>query len=177
MGSVKNAAVTSLPTKPQGRPLLLGQELDKAVQDYIEALRCTGGIVNSAIVVAAAKGIVSSKDASLLVCRGGNISINKNWAKSLLSRMKYVKWKCSNAGKVSLPNFKVIQEVFLADLAAEVLMNDIPDELIINWDQTGLPLVPTGQWTMHHAGDKVIPIAHADDKRQITGVLAATLAG
>lgn len=173
----KDAAVTSLPTKPQGRPLLLGKELDKAVQDYIEALRIAGGVVNSAIVVAAANGIVSAKDASLLVSRGGNISLNKNWAKSLLSRMQYVKRKCSNAGKVSLPNFKMIQGVFLADIAAEVLMNDIPDELVINWDQTGLPLVPTGNWTMHHAGEKVIPIAHVDDKRQITAVLAATLTG
>ena len=167
----------SLPTKPQGRPLLLGQELDRAVQDYIEALRLAGGVVNSAIVVAAANGIVSAKDVSLLSSRGGSISITKHWAKSLLSRMKYVKRKCSNAGKVSLPNFERIQEVFLADIAAEVLMNDIPDELIINWDQTGLPVVPTGQWTMHHAGEKVVPIANVDDKRQIIAVLAATLAG
>ena len=65
----------------------------------------------------------------------------------------------------------------MADVAAEVLMNDIPDKLIINWDQTGLPVVPTGQWTMHHAGEKVVPIANVDDKHQITAVLAATLAG
>jgi stalled ribosome rescue protein Dom34 len=70
-----------------------------------KALRVAGGVVNSAIVVAAANGIVSSKDASLLVSHGGNISINKHWAKSLLGRMKYVKRKCSNAGKVSLSNF------------------------------------------------------------------------
>ena len=46
--------------------------------------------------------------------------------------MNYVKRKCSNAGKVSLPDFEAIQEVFLADICAEVLMNDIPDQLIIN---------------------------------------------
>lgn len=56
-------------------------------------------------------------------------------------------------------------------------MNDIPDQLIINWDQTGLRVVPTGQWTIHHAGDKVIAIANVDDKSQITAVLAATLVG
>lgn len=153
MNCDKDVTVTSLPKKPQGRPLLLGQELDKAVQDYIEALRIAGGVVNSAIVVAAANGIVSAKDVSLLSSRGGSISITKHWAKSLLSRMKYVKRKCSNAGKVSLPNFTRIQEIFLADIAAEVLMNDIPDELI-SWDQTGLPFVPTGQWTMHHLEKK-----------------------
>ena len=88
-----------------------------------------------------------------------------------------VKRKCSNAGKVLLPDFEKTKEVFLADIAAEVLMNDIPDQLIINWDHTGLSLVPTGQWTMHQAGDKVVPIAKADDKRQITAVLAANMAG
>ena len=104
----KDVTVSSLPTKPLGRPLLLGQELDKAVQDYIEALRTAGGVVNSSIVVAAAIRIVGAKDASLLTSRGGSISITKCWAKSLLSRMKYVKRKCSNAGKVSLPNFERI---------------------------------------------------------------------
>lgn len=173
----KIVTVTSLPTKPQGRPLLLGQELDKAVQDYIEALRIAGGVVNTAIIMAAANGIISAKDVTLLTSHGGNIEINKEWARSLLRRMKYVKRKCSNAGKVSLPNFEMIQEVFLADISAEVLMNDIPSDLIFNWDQTGLPLVPTGQWTMHHIGDKVIPIANVDDKRQITAVLAATMSG
>ena len=58
----------------------------------------------------------------------------------------------------------------MADIAAEVIMNDIPDQLIINWDQTGLSVVPTGQWTMHHVGEKIIPIANVDDKRQITAV-------
>ncbi len=96
----KAVAVTSLPTKPQGRLLLLGQELDKAVQDYIEALRVAGGVVNTAIVMAAANGIISAKDVTLLASRGG--PINKSWAKSLLKRIKYVKRKCSNAGKVSL---------------------------------------------------------------------------
>ena len=56
-------------------------------------------------------------------------------------------------------------------------LNDIPDELIFNWDQTGLHMVPTGERTMHKSGDKIIPIAHLDDKRQITAVLAATLKG
>ena len=58
-------------------------------------------------------------------------------------------------------------------------MNEIPDpgELVFNWDQTPLQFVPTGQWTMHKAGDKIIPIANSDDKRQVTGVFAATIKG
>ena len=44
--------ITSLPKKALGRPLLLGSELDKAIQDYLKALRDAGGVVNTAIVMA-----------------------------------------------------------------------------------------------------------------------------
>ena len=50
----------SLPTKAQGSPLLLGAELDKSVQEYINALRVAGGVVNTAIVQEAALGIISA---------------------------------------------------------------------------------------------------------------------
>ena len=89
-------------------------------------------------------------------------------------RMGYVKRKCSNAGKVAVPRFLGIQG---ADIQAEVVMNKIPAELVLNWDQTALHLVPTGQWTMHRSGEKVVPITNCDDKCQITAVLAVTMSG
>ena len=67
--------------------------------------------------------------------------------------------------------------MFLEDIKAEVLLNDIPIELVFNWDQTVMQLIPTGEWTMHQAKDKVVPISHSDDKRQITGVFAVTATG
>lgn len=69
-----------------------------------------------------------------------------------------------------------MKEEYLFDIKAEVFFNDIHKELVINWDQTGLQLVPTGEWTMNEAKAKMVPIANSDDKRQIT-VLAATLTG
>ena len=67
--------------------------------------------------------------------------------------------------------------IFLADVAAEVLINEIPESLIINWDQTGLSIVPSGDWTMEKEGAKTVPIVHSDGKRQLTAVLAITAAG
>ena len=127
--------------------------------------------------MAAAVGIVSARNSTALKSNGGHIEITKSWARSILDRMGYVKRKCSNAGKVSPAHFVEIKDVFLADIQAVVLMNEIPDELIVNWDQTGIQLVPTGEWTMHRAGAKVIPISNCDDKRQITAVLAASITG
>ena len=121
-----------------------------------------------------AEGIIAANDPTKLSVNGGHIKITKAWVKSLFKRMHYVKHKCSNAGKVCISQLK---EVFLADIRAEVQMNDIPDALIFNWDQTPLHLVPTGQWTMNKEKEKVIPIAHSDDKRQITAVFAVTLSG
>ena len=77
--SDENPQVTVLPKQSQGRTLLVGQQLDKSIQTFIQSLRKAGGVVNTAIV------------------------------------------------------------------------NDVHKELVFNWDQTGLQLVPTGEWTMHEA--------------------------
>ena len=76
--------VKVLPTKTQGRPLLLGEELDKCVQDYIKNLREIGGVINTAIVIGATIGIVSARNYALLLENGGHISITRGWAKSIL---------------------------------------------------------------------------------------------
>ena len=83
--------VTSLPTKPQGRPLMLGKVLDTAVQDYVTTIRAVGGVVNTSICMAAAEGIVAARDQGLLAQHGGHIELTKTWARSLLTRMGMLK--------------------------------------------------------------------------------------
>jgi len=43
-------------------------------------------------------------------------------------------------------------------------MEDIPKDLVINWDQTFMKIVPSLSWTMEKRGTKRIEIAAADDK-------------
>lgn len=52
---------------------------------------------------------------------------------------------------------------------------EIPDPLIINWDQTALKLAPSSNWTIDKRGAKCVEIAAIDDKWQITAVFGATL--
>ena len=54
-------------------------------------------------------------------------------------------------------------------------MESIPIELIFNWDQTGLNLVPTPSWTMEEKGAKRVEIKGLNDKWQITGVFCGTI--
>ena len=101
--AVDPAKVISLPSNARGRPLLLGPILDGCVRDYVEATRLAGGIVSRSIVVAAAKGIVRSKEPSLLKENGGNVELGETWAVSLLRRANYVKRKGTKAAKKSRP--------------------------------------------------------------------------
>ena len=55
--SVILKAMKELPTKPQGRPVLLGVTLDKAVQEYVTSQREAGAPVNTTILERAIKGI------------------------------------------------------------------------------------------------------------------------
>ncbi len=174
-GKKGTVQVAPLPKMAVGRPLLLGKDI--CVQDYINALRKVGGVVNTTIAMPAANGIIAARNPALLVQHGGHVEIAKACAKPLFQRMGYDKRKCSNAGKVTFARFEELQEEFLADIKAAWLMNDVPPSLIFNWDQTAIKFVPTREWTMHRAKDRIIPIASSDDKWQITAVLDVTLTG
>ena len=56
-------------------------------------------------------------------------------------------------------------------------MEEIPDDLVVNWDQTGIHYVPVLDWTMEKVGANKVEIVGANDKRQITAVFAGTMGG
>ena len=57
--------------------------------------------------------------------------------------MNFVQRKATTAkSKYSVENFAEKKREFLDDLVATVQMEDIPPELVLNWDQTGIKLVP-----------------------------------
>ena len=63
-------------------------------------------MINTAIVIACAEGIVISKDSNLLAQNGGHMSLSKDWAKSLMKRMALVMRRASTKAKVSIANFE-----------------------------------------------------------------------
>ena len=81
----KPMEVTELAGKTRGHPFLLGKEMDNQLQEYVKGLRESKCIVNSAIVISAAIGIVKSHNSDLLETNGGHIRLTKGWAKSFLS--------------------------------------------------------------------------------------------
>ena len=66
---------------------------------------------------------------------------------------------------------------FHSELMKAVKLHEVAPDLIFNWDQTGILLVPSAQWTMDKKGRKRVPIAGHNDKQLITAVMCGALTG
>ena len=64
--------------------------------------------MNTDIVIATAELIVRNHDSSLLASNSGPILITKNWAKSLMTRMNFVKRLANTKFKVFSKDFEKV---------------------------------------------------------------------
>ena len=159
--NVKPEPVKELPRKKQGRPFLLPDELDHKVQVYLKDLRKRGLPINSAVVVAAAEGILMNKNATLVSKNGEGgikVKLTDDWAKLLLKRMGCVKRKACSKAKVDVERYEQLKDEFLLEIKVIVNMDEIPPELIINFDQTALNYIPVSQWTTDQEGAKRVEV-------------------
>ncbi|KAK6167122.1 hypothetical protein SNE40_021221 [Patella caerulea] len=139
--------ITIIENEKRGRPLLLG-DLDNKVSKHIKLIREAGGIVNSAIVIATARGIVKRKNKWNLAENGESLNINKSWAQSFLQRLGFVKCKGTKAARKLPQDFDSHKANFLRTVTEIKEQHNIPNELIFNFDQTGLKVVPVSNWTL-----------------------------
>ena len=116
--------------------------MDEFVQKYMLKVWERGRAVNTTLVVAGAKGIVESLDRTRLVEYGGDITLTTSWAKSLLKRMNFTKRRATTKCGIPPHVFMDVKTEFLRSVIDVVKMEEIPSQLIFNWDQTGLHLVP-----------------------------------
>ena len=92
-----------------------------------------------------------------------------------MNRLGYVKCKATTKSSISSVDFTAQKEEFLFDIQTIIEME--PNELVINWDPTGINYVPVSNWTMATEGSKRIEVTGLGDKRELTAVFAASLAG
>ena len=167
----------SVPVLKRGRKVMLGEELDEKVKTYVQVLRSNGAPIGSSVVMAVDLGMIRAHDRTLLVEHGGHIAITKAWAMSLLQRMGYVKRKATTKSPPGMTPevFESLKDGFLKQIAKMVQLRNIPDCLIINLDQTGVKLIPVGDWTMSPEGSNRVEVIGLNDKWQITATFAACL--
>ena len=101
-GQLENIVV--LEEKKRGQPLL-SDSVTADIKCYICVLRDAGGVVNTAIVLAAATGILQRKDPTSLQCNGSHIILGMSWAKYLLKTMDFAKRHATTKHVPNLHNF------------------------------------------------------------------------
>ena len=158
-----DSEIKELHPRKRGRKAVLGEKMDTTVVCYIRRMREKGCVINTAIVKAAARGILMSQNRTRLAEFGGLATLTTAWAKS--------------KAKVSVEEFSRIKAPFLQEIVDVVRMEEIPMDLILNWDRTGLNLVPVSSWTMAAKGSKQVEVQGLSHKRQITAVFCGTLLG
>lgn len=92
--------------------------------------------------------------------------------------MHFVQRKATTSkSRHTVDNFTELKIAFLDDVVTAVTMEEIPPELILNWDQTGIKLVLSSSWTMEKCGEKRVEMVGINDKRQITVIFCGTATG
>ena len=91
--------------------------------------------------------------------------------------MGFVKRCASTKGKKLATDFHELKAPFLFDIKTMMEMEEIPKDLVNNWDQTGIHYVPVSSYTMEKEGAKRVELVGIDDKRQITAIFAGTMGG
>ena len=109
-----------------------------------------GRVVSARIAMTAAREIALTSNRSMFVEFGEHVELNRHWVYSLLHRMNFVQRKVTTVkSKHAIEDFWSIEG---DDVVATVEMEEIPPELILNWDQTGIRIAPSNTWTMDLPG-------------------------
>ena len=118
--------VVELVSKKRGRPSTLPEDIKIELMEYIWAIHDKGGVVSTAVVIAAGTGMVKWRDPSLLECNGGYVTLKKSWAKYLLCKMNFVKRRATTKCKVDVKNFEQLKGEYLISIKAVTMFKEIP---------------------------------------------------
>ena len=147
------------------RPLLLDVGLDSKLWAMIISLRTAWAGINQHVVKGVLIGLVQSYPEKL--GKYVNFEVTRSWVRSLYQQMKF----SPRAATTSRPVitcflWNKIKSQFLNEISQKVLLHSIPDELIINADQTPSKFVSTDNITMAAKGQKHISRAGSNDKKK-----------
>ena len=133
--------------------------------------------INAHLTIATAKKYCSNHGRTRFAEYGGLATLTTSWAKSPLKRINFTERRVSTKCSYSADEPEKEKEGFLLQVIDAVGLNNIPQELIFNWNQNGINLFPTALWMLDKKGKKQIKIAGYQDKRQMTSIMFSSLVG
>ena len=162
--------------KPRGRPLLLEEELDTKTRSMLSSLRLAGAGINIQVIRGVLNGLIRANP--IKFGKYVNFKVTRSWTRSLYQRMNFSRRAVTTSRPIITRSlWAEVRSRYLFENIDNALKYSIPDELIINVDQTPSKFVATDNVTMAAKGEKHISRAGATDKRVITVTLCETLDG
>ena len=153
---VDNEELRELPRKIRGAKTFLPSKLGDKVLQMIKNMRQAGCVVNCNIAVAIGKEIVLANDQTLLKENGGSSNLDFSWCQSIFRRIGFTKRQATSAKQPVSPGFlKEMGFSFHRAIKEIVDAYDIPDDLVINIEQTPLPFIFLSKYTMDKKNEKL----------------------
>ena len=119
----------------------------------------------------------------LFVENGGHLSFSDSWARNICNEMerngKKMKRRIVTTCKIPVAPALLEEEKFKfqRNLITLVKKHKIPEELILNYDQTPLSYVCTSNTTLEVRGSNSVPIVGKEKQKQITGTFTVSADG
>ena len=162
--------------KARGRPLISDEALDLKLRSMLVKLQLAGASISIHVVSGVLNGLIRANPEGF--GKYMEFKVTRSWTQSLYQRMKFSRRAITTSRQVITRSLWVeVRSQFLYEITDKILKHNIPDELIINVDQTPSKFVATDNVTMAAKGEKHIFCAGATDKRSITVTLSESLDG
>ena len=149
----------------------------------VKTLHLNGAPVTAGVINSVAEGFIITNDRSLLIKNGGYISLSHQWRRNVLYRMEQEgKKMCRRKAttKKILVNPGLLKEAklhFQWQIKQMQEWHQIPDYLIINFDQIPLLYLCSPRHTLHFKGVKSVPLVGKGKSKQVTGTFSYTKSG
>ncbi|KAL1936970.1 hypothetical protein VTO73DRAFT_2825 [Trametes versicolor] len=150
-------------------------EVVKAINTQLESIRLVGGCVQRPLVSAVIRSHINHS-APHIFDKGFKLS--DSWVHNYISGV--LNWsmrKSTNAARKVPANANDLCRAMHARIALVCRLYNIKPDLIVNADQTGISLFPTGKYTYELKGSKDVSIVGHEEKRQTTVVVASSMSG
>ena len=146
---VENGERREFSRKNRGAKTLLSYELDDRVLPMTKNMRQAGCVINYNIAMAIGKWIVLANDRTLVKENGGSLNLDFPWCQSIFRKIGFTKRLATTAKQPVSPDFLKEMGFFFHTAIKEFIDGyHIPDDLLININQTPLPFIILSKYSM-----------------------------
>lgn len=150
-------------------------DTERTIQELLNHMRSAGATVNLHIARLVMLAVIKEQGLESML---ENHKLGRSFVCSWLHERMGFAWRKRTTAASKLPNdWRQQGVVFAKRIAAAMGLHKIHPSLIVNPDQTGLHLAPSSQYTYDEKGARSVGVIAAEDKRQITVVLASAMDG